>query len=249
MLKDLNLDSIIEQLRDDDKYYGDFGKQFMSNSDIGTLLSNPKMFGISRSDNKALLVGRYFHQSILEPEKAKATEVIDASTRNTKKYKEAVEASGKDIVMLASERDQVDNWVATINSNVYFYDNIYDSSNEFEVPGLAEISGMVFKGKADIVTPECVIDLKTTREIRGFKWSAKKYGYTSQAYIYQQIFGKPLVFFVIDKDSCELGVFRPSESFIEEGEERVKRGLEIYEKFFGKNATEDINHYFIDEIL
>ena len=32
---------IIEKLRDDELYYGKFGKQYLSNSDIGTLLDDP----------------------------------------------------------------------------------------------------------------------------------------------------------------------------------------------------------------
>ena len=36
--------NIIEQLRDDSKYYGDFGKQYLSNSDIYNLLKNPRQF-------------------------------------------------------------------------------------------------------------------------------------------------------------------------------------------------------------
>ena len=34
-------DEIIEKLRLDENYYGDFGKQYLSNSDISTLLKNP----------------------------------------------------------------------------------------------------------------------------------------------------------------------------------------------------------------
>jgi hypothetical protein len=243
------LKDILDQLRDDDKYYGEFGKQFMSNSDINTLVTNPREFGKSRPDNKSLAVGRYFHQSILEPEKAKLVETIDIGSRNSKAYKDALESSGKDFIMLQSERKEVDEWVSVMNSNLHFHELIYAEGNEFEVPGLTEIDGMVFKGKADIVTDECVIDLKTTRDIRGFKWSAKRYGYTSQCYIYQKIFGKPLVFFVIDKESKLLGIFRPSDKFLDEGEARVKKGLEVYRTFFGPNAVELIDNYFIDEIL
>ena len=32
---------ILEKLRDDDNYYGEFGRQFLSNSDIYKLLNNP----------------------------------------------------------------------------------------------------------------------------------------------------------------------------------------------------------------
>ena len=60
----------IEMLRDDTNYYGDFGKQYLSNSDIGTLLKDPSQFGVSQPDNQNFAKGRYFHQLILEPSKA-----------------------------------------------------------------------------------------------------------------------------------------------------------------------------------
>ena len=68
----------IERLRDDHDYYGKFGKQFISNSDVGSLLSNPLEFRVSRPDNQAFAKGRYFHQSILEPEKVKDWEFVDS---------------------------------------------------------------------------------------------------------------------------------------------------------------------------
>ena len=83
-------DVILNRLRDDEDYYGAFGKQFLSNSDISALLTNPKQFRSYSSDNVNYAKGRYFHQLILEPEKAKDTKFIDVSTRNTKAYKEFV---------------------------------------------------------------------------------------------------------------------------------------------------------------
>ena len=41
----MNKDDVIEKLRDDEAYYGDFGKKYLSNSDIGTLLTNPLALG------------------------------------------------------------------------------------------------------------------------------------------------------------------------------------------------------------
>ena len=35
---------ILKKLRNDEDYYGDFGKQFLSNSDIYNLLKNPLKF-------------------------------------------------------------------------------------------------------------------------------------------------------------------------------------------------------------
>ena len=34
---------IIEKLKQDEHYYGDYGKQFLSNSNISTLLKNPRL--------------------------------------------------------------------------------------------------------------------------------------------------------------------------------------------------------------
>jgi len=76
--------NILALLNDDKEYYSGIGKNYLSNSDIGTLLNNPKDFGKPREDNKAFMDGRYFHQLILEPEKAENTPFVDVSTRNTK---------------------------------------------------------------------------------------------------------------------------------------------------------------------
>jgi hypothetical protein len=46
-----------------------------------------------------------------------------------------------------------------------------------------------------------------------------------------------------------LGIFRPTEEFVKRGEEKVERAVEVYHKFFGDNPTENIEYYFIDEML
>ena len=43
--------NVIEKLKDDKEYYHGVGKQYISNSDIGNLLKNPKLFGVSREDD------------------------------------------------------------------------------------------------------------------------------------------------------------------------------------------------------
>ena len=78
--------------------------------------------------------------------------------------------------------------------NLDFYDMIKEEDNKYEVPAVKEIYGVKWKGKADIVNKHVLIDLKTTSDINKFKWSAKEYNYDSQLFIYQQLFGKPLIF-------------------------------------------------------
>ena len=92
-----------------------------------------------------------------------------------------------------------------------------------------------------------LIDLKTTSNIDDFKWSAIKYNYDSQCYIYQELFGKPLVFYTVDKTDMRLGIFTPTEEFVQRGEEKVIRAINVYKKFFVDNAEFDINEYFIGQ--
>ena len=69
-------EKIIEKLKIDEHYYGDFGKQYLSNSDIKTLLSNPLALKEPSKTNAHFLVGGYFHTAILEPDKIKKYKII-----------------------------------------------------------------------------------------------------------------------------------------------------------------------------
>jgi hypothetical protein len=246
MAKDIE---IITLLRDDVEYYKGVGKQYLSNSDVGTLLNNPQDFGKDREDSKAFMDGRYFHQLILEPDKAKEMPSVDVSTRTTKEYKAFCEENNLPFCMLKKEQDEIQGLVSIINGNIMFYNEIYKAGNLHEAPAVGEIQGMMWKGKADIVTDEVIIDLKTTSDIHKFKWTAKAYNYDSQCYIYQQLFGKPLVFYVIDKGTGVLGIFRPTDDFVKGGEIKVGRAIEVFNKYFGSKPTDDIVNYYIDDYL
>ena len=78
----------LDKLREDEHYYGKFGKQFLSNSDISKLLTNPLSLGEDMKPIPAFLIGGYFHTAILEPEKLNKFKIVQSSTRNTKVYKE-----------------------------------------------------------------------------------------------------------------------------------------------------------------
>jgi len=249
MIFDTLQSELIEKLKDDKEYYSGIGKNYLSNSDIGILLNNPKDFGKPREDNKNFADGRYFHQLLLEPEKADVAHVVDVSTRTTKEYKNYCEDNNIAFCMLKKEQDEIKKLVSIIRGNIQFYDDIYAPGNEFEVPSIGVIHGMNWKGKADIVGNDFIIDLKTTSDVHKFKWSAKSYNYDSQCYIYQQLFGRPLAFYVIDKGTGQLGIFRPTENFIKGGEVKVAKAIEVYNKFFSDDSHDDIANYYIDETL
>jgi hypothetical protein len=136
-----------------------------------------------------------------------------------------------------------------MKANIKFFDDIYAEGNKFETPAVGKIMGLDFKGKADIECENYLIDLKTTSDIHSFKYAATNFGYDTQAYIYQMLFGKPLIFYTIDKTSLLMGKHTPSPAMIERGKIKVLKAIQVYERFFGENAEDDVEQYFIEEVL
>ena len=240
---------ILKHLEDDSKYYGEFGKQYLSNSDIGKLLKNPTQFRVNQEMTKPMLEGRYFHTKILEPQKIGDFIEVDVTSRNTVKYKEAVNEG--EMLLLTKEREHLDFLCTKMTSNMEMFDYIYDDGNEFEIPEIQKIMSLDWKGKADIINHNkgLLVDIKTSGDIDKFMYSAKTYNYDSQAYIYQRLFGKPLIFLVIDKRTARLGIFECSDSFLRGGQEKVEQAVEVYQKYFSNEATEDIHSYIHKQVL
>ena len=94
---------ILTRLNSDSDYYGTFGKQFLSNSDIGALLKDPSSFGKDKEKTVPMVQGSYFHAALLEPQKVVDFLICDVSSRNTNRYKEMCESQGADIILLSKE--------------------------------------------------------------------------------------------------------------------------------------------------
>lgn len=236
--------NIIDQLKDDSKYYGTLGKSYLSNSDIYNLLKNPRKF---RKNEKSLplLEGGYFHTAMLEPEKLDTYRIMDVSSRANKGFKDYIKENNLDPydVLLTKEVEKINVWVNTMKSNFDMYTDIYAEGNIYEEPAVGTIFGVEWKGKADIIAADKIIDIKTTGNIDKFKWSANDYNYDSQAYIYQQLFGKPVEFYIIDKTNLKLKIAKPSEESLLRGREKVLKAIEVYKKFFSEDSSEDISQY------
>ena len=241
---------VIKRLENDADYYGEFGRQYLSNSDIKTLLSNPLMFKQDNEKTVPMLVGGYFHTLVLEPEKLKSFKVIESSTRNTKIYKEISEG---EMCLLQKEADMCELMSEALLSNDVCREMIKGTGNsniEYEVPGLLELKGHMWKGKADILNHDLqlIIDIKTTSDLNKFRKSAYTYNYDSQAYIYRKMFGYDMVFIAIDKSNHHIGVYDCSDNFLISGEDKVQRAVEAYELFYQSDSF-DPKQYFINETL
>ena len=243
----MNKEKILQRLCNDEDYYGEFGNQFLSNSHVGKLLKDPLRAFEPSKPSPAFLVGGYFHTCILEPDKLDKYKVVKSTTRNTKAYKDV---AGGELCLLQHEVDTIELMKDKVMANDICKDLIVNSQTEYEKPGIINMFNNNWKGKADIVNHEekLVIDLKTTADIDKFQWSASKFNYDSQAYIYSKLFGYEFLFIVIDKNTHQIGMFDCSPQFYERGEEKVRKASEAYDLFY-KTKDFDPKQYFISKTL
>ena len=238
---------ILKKLSNDADYYGDFGKKYLSSSDVGVLLSNPLALKKEQKKTAAFLVGGYFHTTILEPDKLKKFKVIPTTTRNTKLYKEM---SGGELCLLQQEVDKIELMSEKMLSNKICNSLIRGKWVEYEKPMITKIGKYMWKGKADVINHDdrLVIDLKTTADINNFKRAAFRYNYDVQAYVYRKLFGYDMLFMVIDKNTQQIGLFDCSDEFYRSGEDKVERAMEAYDLFF-KSKDFDPKQFFISKTL
>tara|TARA_B100000780_G_C20989389_1_gene395628 strand:- start:70 stop:861 length:792 start_codon:yes stop_codon:yes gene_type:complete len=253
---------VLEKLQDDELYYGSYGKQYLSNSDIFKLLKDPTQFGKKQEETLPMVQGRYFHTAMLEPEKLKDFKIIDASTRSTKLYKEQNDGN---LLLLAKEKMHLDYMISKMKGSLVMYDLIYAKGNEYEIPNIESIMGHMWKGKADIINnnsfeveingevklfPDgAIVDIKTSSDSSKFMYSARTYNYDSQAYIYQRMFNKPMIFLVICKATNKLSIYDCSQEFIRLGQEKVEKATEVYNIFFSDDKSKNINSYIHTQTL
>lgn len=243
-------EELLTQMYDDEFYYGHLGKHALSSSSLKMILKSPKTYrnvtkyGDPNGDSPALAAGKLAHWMVLEPHKIDKLHFVDASTKNTKIYKEAKEKHGE--VFLTKERSAAERLTDAIFRNEAALQLLTDS--EFEVPEVAMLEGLPFRGKADIIQGDTIIDYKTSAELSGFKWSADKYGYDLQAYMYLRMFNKKkFTFLVIDKGSTDIGIFETTDDFIARGEEKFHRAVSDYKYFF--EQENDLDQYVMRGIL
>jgi hypothetical protein len=238
---------VLKKLDNDEHYYGDFGRQYLSNSDIRSLIRDPMSFKKPIVGNPNLIKGGYFHTLVLEPDKLEQYKIIEAATRNSKAYKDL---SGGEMCLLQKEADELQLLRDKLMANDMCRDLIQDIDVEYEIPGVLKLSGEWWKLKADIVnnTQKLVVDLKTTSNLDKFPYSAREYNYDSQAYIYSSYFNMDMVFIAIDKTTGQIGIFDCSPQFLQKGKDKVEQAVEQYRLFY-KNKDFNPAQYCVTKTL
>jgi hypothetical protein len=243
-------EEILAEMYDDNFYYGHLGKHALSSSSLKMILKSPKTYrnvtkyGDPSSDSPALAQGKLVHWMILEPHKVDELHFVEASTKNTKIYKEAKAAHGE--VFLNKEKSQAERVADAVLRNEAALKLL--NKSEFEVPAIEMIEGLPFRAKADIIQGDTIIDLKTSADLSTFKYSADKYGYDLQAYMYKRMFkANDFKFLVVDKGSCDIGIFETTDEFIARGEDKFLRAVDNYKYFF--QGDTDLDQYVLRGIL
>lgn len=252
-----DLPELLLNMASDDFYYGYLGQAALSSSSVKTINDSVKGFyykqkyGQSEETN-ALIMGKMIHTLLLEG-KQKFDSLflpVEASTKTTNIFKAARENCPDGMtVVLASDVSDCERIVnAVVRNNDA---NRLMSKGISEVPAIGNLFGLPFRAKADKLLIDgdsryCT-DLKTTSDIAGFNYSAKKYGYTSQCYIYSELFNIPIENFsyvVVDKGSLDIAIVEVSREFWERGRDLTERACDSYRKWF-MDPSADINQYTI----
>ncbi len=176
--------------------------------------------------------------------------MVEVQSAVTKAYKDKVrEIGSSQFVFTRKEYDKAMYTVDALLQNDIWQE--LTRGAEFEQPGFDILHGYPFRAKADVLGQGYIADLKTTSDLKNFKWSAKKYGYDVQLYIYCNIFKvdyKDFKFFAIDKSTGDLGIYDVTENFYQSGKDKLNYALKIYEKYFVR-AEEDLNAYVIRDVI
>jgi hypothetical protein len=245
-----NKQELIDNMYDDTFYYGYLGKQALSSSSLKMVLSSPKTYKYvtkyGQSETQPLRDGKLFHTMILEPHKIDELTIVDVATKAGKAYKEA-KAEGKE-VYTTNEIKAAERLADAILRNDEAVH--YMSKSQFEIPEIAMINGIPFRAKADILKDNMIVDLKTTTGLNEFRYSADKYSYDLQAYLYREMFNvDEFVFVCIDKGSLDIGIFECSDEFYDKGKRKLEQGIDNYKYFFGEDSDVDLNQYVLRGIL
>ena len=245
-----------KKLDDDEFYYGELGKNALSSSSIKLLVDSPKKYyyvtNYASLETQGLRDGRLLHQIILEPEKFEKNNWVDVASKNSKAYKEAVKEHG--VAYTKKEREDAERLADALLKNEKARNLLKDAT--YEVGEIGYINDYPFRGKADILKNSgSIVDIKTTTDIgqdgKGFIYSANKYGYDIQCYIYCQLFGVnyyDFSYLILDKSSLDIGVAEVSKEFYERGKKKTELGIKRFQEWFEKDEV-DLHDYFIKILL
>jgi hypothetical protein len=251
-----SLPELITRMYEDDFYYNYLSTQkALSSTSSKDLFQAPKKFwlkhtGRYKSESKALNDGQLIHTMLLEPEKINERFAFaDFPNKMGNRWKDfCAENEGK-ICMLESDISNFRYQEEQVMNN----DEIQDilTGARPEVPGVSVINGIPFRGKADKLKSNLVIDIKTCRKEDFFNKDAKyAYHYDLQAALYRMIFNvDDFIIIGIGKEDNSVFIRDCSQEFYDSGMDKLQAAINTYNRFFKEGHLEEIGQWISRETL
>ena len=229
------IEELINKMYDNVFYYGYLGVNALSSSYCKKLCDSVEEYLFEDNkfspDIKPLRDGRLFHVTILEADKMKDYyDFIDVPTRRSKDFKQLKRVSKKEVM---TEKERL--WAEDLKTHILKHSraNKLITNGEPEVPNINYVFGLPFRGKADLLCQDRVVDIKTTGDIDNWEYNKYFYGYDIQAYLYKELFDKDTFeFVVIDKRTKKVITDEASLDFLRSGERKVERAVKNYVRYF-----------------
>ena len=242
--EEFKVKDILKKMDDDSFYYGYLSKHALSSSMCKSLLEGPEVYANKlkeppkAKEPQPFRDGRLIHLLALEPHRIEELTIID-STKGSKLYKLAVEEKPAQTVYTRAELNRCKDIADAVLENDDFKNIVKDAS--FEIPSISNYNGLPFRGKADVLLPGVVVDLKTTSDIDNFDQAALLYGYDLQAALYLELFESfEFKYIVVDKKTKEVKTVQFSDDFIQSGYDKLDLATENYYKYLENKDFYDL---------
>ena len=231
-----NVKEIIEKMYDNVFYYGYLGVNTLSSSSCKKLCESVEDYLFEDNkfspDIKPLRDGRLFHVTILEADKMKDYyDFIDVPSRRSADFKQLKRVSKKEVMTVKEKL-----WAEDLKMHILKHSRANEliSNGKPEVPNINYIFALPFRGKADLLCEDRVVDIKTTADIDNWEYNKYFYGYDIQAYLYMKLFNKDkFEFVVIDKRRKKVITDEASDDFLRSGKRKLETAVKNYVKYFG----------------
>ena len=238
-------EDILKKMMDDSFYYGYLGKNALSSSMCKSLLEGPEAYvmALNKEDNgkepQPFRDGRLIHLLALEPHRIEELTIID-STKGSKLYKLAVEEKPAQSVYTRAELNICQSVADAVLERDEFRELVRFA--DFEIPAIGYYNNIPFRGKADVLLPGVVVDLKTTSDISNFEQAALLYNYDLQCALYLELFKCfEFKYIVVDKKTKEVEFVSFSSEFIQGGYDKLNLATENYYKYLDNKEFYDLN--------
>jgi hypothetical protein len=247
------------------------GKSYLSYSSIKIALEDMVSFeaycrGTYYKDSDALTFGSAYDCLLFEPEKFDErfavmndskiiAEIGGGNPRITKAYKEwkkeFSETLGKKRILSMEENQRaVDMITRLMRTNAY---DLYLADAQYQVEATGFIGDIPVHGfldaKGSAAFGDYVVDVKSTRSVKGFRRDVFTFGYDLQAYIYTQLTGVSNYVWIVQQSSYPytIGLYVCSERTLESGKRKFDTGVDLIHSFLDGDIPPQ-EYYIFEEI-